>query len=173
MTIICYYFFILFLLAGAPPLYNPSSPPIRLQRPLDPPPYASSEATPMRLDPAPSSAYQDNSYSPRHHHGVIQQTQYRDVVGQSLPESSLSPAPPPSNSQYGNRDIGREGYQSDHHRTKLVFSSSLSLSLSLSLSPSLSLPLSLPPSLSLSHRLSLFSNTLYSLLQFLFYFSFL
>ena len=121
-------------------VYNPSSPPIRLQRPHDPPPYASSETTPMRLDPSSSSSYQDTNY---HHHGVIPQTQYRDVVGQSLPES----APPPPTStlqQYNNnRELQREGYQPDHHRAKLVMSLSLCLSLSLSLSFCLFLSVSL------------------------------
>ena len=127
-------------------VYNPSSPPIRLQRPHDPPPYASSETTPMRLDPSSSSSYQDTNY---HHHGVMPQTQYRDVVGQSLPESAPPPPPPTSTLQQynNNRELQREGYQPDHHRAKLVMSLSLCLFLSLSLS--------------VSFFLSLYSSSLY------------
>ena len=140
-------------------VYNPSSPPIRLQRPHDPPPYASSETTPMRLDPSSSSSYQDTNY---HHHGVMPQTQYRDVVGQSLPESAPPPPPPTSTLQQynNNRELQREGYQPDHHRAKLVMSLSLCLFLSLSLSLSFCLSIcllsiSLSVSLSLSLCLSL------------------
>ena len=130
-------------------VYNPSSPPIRLQRPHDPPPYASSETTPMRLDPSSSSSYQDTNY---HHHGVMPQTQYRDVVGQSLPESAPPPPPPTSTLQQynNNRELQREGYQPDHHRAKLVMSLSLSFCLSLCLFLFVSLSLSLSLSLCLS-----------------------
>ena len=135
-------------------VYNPSSPPIRLQRPHDPPPYASSETTPMRLDPSSSSSYQDTNY---HHHGVMPQTQYRDVVGQSLPESAPPPPPTSTLQQYNNnRELQREGYQPDHHRAKLVMSLSLCLFLPLSLSLCLSICLlSISVSLSLSLCLSL------------------
>ena len=167
MSISCFFIcFILITIVHCIPLapavssvYNPSSPPIRLQRPHDPPPYASSETTPMRLDPSSSSSYQDTNY---HHHGVIPQTQYRDVVGQSLPESAPPPPPPTSTLQQynNNRELQREGYQPDHHRAKLVMSLSLCLFLSLSLCLFLSVSLfvfslSLSVSLSLSLCLSL------------------
>ena len=162
MSISCFFIcFILITIVHCIPLapavssvYNPSSPPIRLQRPHDPPPYASSETTPMRLDPSSSSSYQDTNY---HHHGVMPQTQYRDVVGQSLPESAPPPPPPTSTLQQynNNRELQREGYQPDHHRAKLVISLSLCLVLSLSLSLSFCLSICLL-SISLCLCLSLF-----------------
>lgn len=83
----------LFTIATQPPLlYQPLSPPTRQPRP---PPYLSSPeehrgTTPLRSDP---SSYEDED--PRRN-----PFQYRDVVGQNLPEER--------HLQYNNRDTYHE-----------------------------------------------------------------
>ena len=81
--------------AHIPPLYRSPSPSQRLPRPHDPPPYLSpadstksrSEhrgTTPLRSD---TSFEEDEGYSPLRHQPHSNPQQYRDVVGQSLPDT--------------------------------------------------------------------------------------
>jgi multiple PDZ domain protein len=92
-----------------PPVYDTSSPTKRIPRPFDPPPYLSPVdsaikqsprgTTPLRTDPS----YNDDSTSP--HPLKPHSNQFRDVVGQNIPDPKRYPPagttaiiPPPDRS---------------------------------------------------------------------------